>query len=742
MAALLLFTQIGCDDRNAVFDGKVEEYNQLAAKIDQMIELLSLDASSLPPASKESGKADPANNSKLALELADDMAYAQFFDLVTDDMLVKAGDAVKAYPHPLLLNNYASLLDGRGKAEEALFFFQLALNQDPDNPVLLTNAANVYIELDDFEAAQQHAKKALLTANDFGPAYQILTTVHLKNEHSELAAETMVKSAKHSFNEITMHHFDSFLDAVADLDPEFDAYPLKEPFLDELYAIARTNVDTKNVNNSVDTPAGQIRIKPFPTIGGADHLMKSQHYLTSEGDKITDKWNEARSVIFKHDKGYYKHLNPDYKEGVYPIVKNVRQIYAYKILESYYTFQMEKIAKGHRQKRGDLGKELRDRLDSLKATYKPQVEEAGKTTKELTQQMFADILSLKPPADPNKLLEAMLHTAQLEYNWKVEDFNSYKQNAESLITDSQKEYNETKQLLEEFWLKSGGLIKYIANEDVFHVLNAKREMLVYDYIGDPLDRLVDAAGVLISEKNEVFWAEQLLEVAQKNAGRNDKPTITNQVEKSEGEDLIPDFDKLERESIETYPEIADTPDVGFDKSFFGFSGSVSSNGDAYEISGDAPLGLASKSKQGSFLNNTEETKIVTMYGIQAELKSEWFRDKKTIEQALKSTSKMEKLGGILGKINMSYSASVKAGEYETNREGGGVVDRGKVYVKETTVEVGPFKKTEKVEITKPDKPKSKETGKYEYLNSRMTAVAEKKKTVKYTFMFGSLTLRN
>ena len=36
----------------------------------------------------------------------------------------------------------------------------------------------------------------------------------------------MVKSAKHCFNDITIHHFDSFLEAVAELDPEVDEYPL------------------------------------------------------------------------------------------------------------------------------------------------------------------------------------------------------------------------------------------------------------------------------------------------------------------------------------------------------------------------------------------------------------------------------------------------------------------------------------------------------------------------------------
>lgn len=209
----------------------------------------------------------------LALELADDMAMATTFGLINDEILAISHEAVMIYPNALLLNNYATMLNSVGHQDNALFFYTLALQQEPNNPILLTNIANVYLERENYEAARDFATQALQAMDDFGPAYQVLTTVHLHDGHYELAAETMVKSAKYNFNDGTMHHFDSFLEAVQQLDPTQDDYPLHKKFIDELYATASTQIDTLDINTTVDTPASQITLPKFPTIVSEKHLQ-------------------------------------------------------------------------------------------------------------------------------------------------------------------------------------------------------------------------------------------------------------------------------------------------------------------------------------------------------------------------------------------------------------------------------------------------------------------------------------
>lgn len=725
----LATAMVGCQDDQAVFKGEVKEYNLVVDKIDRVVEALVLDTSNLPIADPFA-ITDPVVKSKLAIELADDMAYAQFFDLVTDPMLVIAGNAVKAYPHPLLLNNYASMLFGSGSSEDALFFYLQALNQEPGNPVLLTNIANVYIEQDDFNAARQYAEQALLAVSDFGPAYQVLTTVNLKDEHSELAAETMVKSARHMFNEITVHHFDSFLEAVSGLDPEFDEYPLKEAFLDELYEIARTNVDTKSVKRSVDTPSGQIKIKPFPYIAGADDLINSQDYIKSESDKLSAQYAEYKSEAILYDRGYYKHLHPDPPvEGVYPIQKNMRQIYAYKVIESFYNFRLQKLHKQKLRMIKSLEKERSERLRQLKAVYTPQREQIKKDGDKANQQMLEGLLGLQS-FDVMKSQKAALQLAQLDYEWQTKQFDAYKENANRLITECQNLYEATKKILEEFWLKSGGLLKYMTSDVVFQKLDTQRKMVVYDYISDPVDILADAANPLYMQKIEMDRAEYLVQVVQQTARAADRAQEIMEGDKKrreQQESMNPEFDKLEREAYETFPEVGDTPESSLSLSLFGFGGSLATNGDAYEYGGETPNGLVSGSVQKSMSN--DEEKVTTLLSVQATANTEWFHNKKAIEQALKSGDKTGSAAGLLGGINFAVSETIRKGEYETNRTGHGVIDQGKVYIRERTVGSGPFSRTEKVEISKSTKMINDERG------SRMSGVAELKRSVRYSFSF-------
>ena len=169
-----------------------EEYMEFIEKVDDAILGFSLEDIESERA-KEFMNASAEKQSELAMELADDIARANFMGVSNDEIMGLAGTAVKAYPHPLLLNNFATMVLEEWGPEEALYFYTLAAAQEPENPVILTNLANVYLELENYTEAKQYADLAVSASNDYGPAYQVLTTLHLKDENSQLAAETMVK---------------------------------------------------------------------------------------------------------------------------------------------------------------------------------------------------------------------------------------------------------------------------------------------------------------------------------------------------------------------------------------------------------------------------------------------------------------------------------------------------------------------------------------------------------------------
>lgn len=345
------------------------------------------------PMLKEFNKADAERKSVMALEMARDMAIVETFDLTTDEMFVLSGEAVKAYPHPLLLNNFGAMVYERIGEQEGLKLFLLALNQEPDNPIILTNIANIYIELEDFSSAEEYAKRALQTQEDYGPAYQVMTTIHLKNENSMLAAETMIKSAKHGFNDLTMYHFDSFLSAVDSLDPLVDEYPLKEEFLDLLYTIAKENVDTLEQNTSIDIPEAQLKLKSFPQITSVDNLGNSYKYLGEELSKIMGLHSASMEFNMNYVGAYndYFYSSQEGKDGVYPVKKNIRQAYAYEVIKSFYKFKIDKVKakyleedskrySDYQNSYNNIAKVYDEKLDGIKSKEEEVFKEWGKGT--------------------------------------------------------------------------------------------------------------------------------------------------------------------------------------------------------------------------------------------------------------------------------------------------------------------------------------------------------------------------
>jgi hypothetical protein len=728
LALSLTITLVGCEDDSAVFNGEIEGYSQMTDRIDHLLEGISIDVADIPLAD-EFNKADRSQRSELAMNLADDMAYAQFFNVVTDDMLVMAGNAVKAYPHPLLLNNYASMLYSHANRDDALYFFLLALNQEPGNPFLLTNIANLYIDIDDFAAARLYAEEALRTLNDFGSAYQVLTTINLHDELYELAAETMIKSAKHAFNDVTIDHFESFLDAVGGLDPEVDDYPLDEAFLDELYKIAKENVDSVVVDGSVDTPEAQIKIKPFPTLGGTDHLMSSEQYLRGQDENIQAKWDEAHSAVIGFDSAYNRALNPEGRgEGVYPIVKNMRQIYAYEVLESFYEFKLKQKVRRFINKDKQLRGIRSEQLDHIKKTYEPQHEEIDRIAREELGHpialLFEMIAGTKSEGDVAKELkrarELSIRAAKLKVEQENAEFDAHKQYANRMMNESQTVYHESKQIVEEYWLKSGGLLKYMTDEAVFNKMNARREMLVYDYTGDCLGTLADIASELNSAKRDVTFAEEIL--AELLGNGMDELLEQLIPEEEEGENLVPD---IEEQAIGIYPEPGDIGEFTAEASLFGHSVAFTADGENIEISADS-LFFGSVAASAS-LTELGNYKITTLHNVKGEINTEWFKDSKALKKIFetsKTTGKLAKGAWKIGKIGVGVSKNMREGTY-TSMSGFTVTDRGEVKVREEGAELGPLGKSKKTEFTKSTFP------------SKMTTVATKKTSTKYKFKYFS-----
>lgn len=413
---------------------------------------------------------DEEQKSRWALGLADHMAVATFYDIVDASMLKTAGLAVSAYPHPLLLNNYAGMLQDSAPMD-ALFFYFAAEALEPRNPVILTNIAMAFLDINDFGAAKNYATQALTENPEFGPAFQVLTICHLKDGNSVLAAETLMKSSRDCFDDLSMRLFDDYIAEVGELDVTAgEEYPLSEDQLAILYEIAKKYGDPERENTNADTPAAQIRIASFPNFGSADSYLSSSEFLTGDAERRAARLTKLSMESMQLDRAVFE---KEGSRGELPLLKNIRQYYAYRVLESCYRFKIRELNWRLQQE---------DPTDKLLERY---VREYMSKCAAFRKQEHDLYLSFTQQSKGTKQDEAewlrkgirLYTTASGHMN---ELLNITRKYTLEYLNYPQEKYAQRKQLVEEFWLKAGGLMKYMTVREVYDLVANRRELFAVD----------------------------------------------------------------------------------------------------------------------------------------------------------------------------------------------------------------------------------------------------------------------
>ncbi|MDR0491153.1 MAG: hypothetical protein LBH28_07930, partial [Oscillospiraceae bacterium] len=497
-----------------------------------------------------------------ALSVAGDMASATIFGCVTPGLVNAAGLAVSVYPHPLVLNNYAGLL-GDNSPADALFFYFAALEFEPRNPIILTNIGMTFLDMGNYEAAKEYALMALSQNPECGQAYQILTMCHLKDGNSELAAETLFKSTRDYFDDLTVQLFRSYFSAVDELRMEkkdkyggkYPDFPINEVVLELLYETAKKYVDTTEVNESVDSPAAQLNLEPYPHFGGGEDIMNSiEDYWT---DLVMDRTKRDMKLDNKRSELERKIFNRDGGPETLSVVNNIRQYYAYLTLERYYRYQYSKkyyewhydwskklafdTEVGYEFSDAlwpmwqaacvretaiidEMNKEVERLEDEIKALYERIHELAkpiGATGSAGSKGFNSDaIAALTRQVDHlnERIKETKLRYMIQFYKQCQSDigpiFELCKRFAARYVEMDKEWYDENKQLMEEFWLKAGGVLKYMTNPDMLELCETLREMFVLEHVnvftysfetGDLMQLQFEAAESPNSAKNKDYY---------------------------------------------------------------------------------------------------------------------------------------------------------------------------------------------------------------------------------------------
>jgi hypothetical protein len=727
----LIFTFSGCRAEEKSLEVVLEncpEYIELVEAVDEIIGSFSMDDIDAEVLN-EFENASAERKSEIALEFAGDIARANFFGISSYEILGISGTLVKAYPHPLLLNNFAAMVLEELGPEEALYFFMLAVAQEPENPVFLTNLANIHLELEEYSEARLYAEQALIAANDFGPAYQVLTTLNLHDENYILAAETMIKSAKYCFNDISAYHFMSFLDAVNQLDPIVDEYPLREEFINELYTIAKENTGGFT-DVSTDIPDSQLTLKKFPQIGGAEHLMNSEAYFEKIFTDIYEKENEIKNYYGQYSNTadqilFQAEYNYTDDDSEYPVMSYVRQICAVRVLESYYRFNLKKLEAENQEKIDEIKQRMSDDLEIKDKGFYNRIEELEKTFEKYSDQSLGALLSGNLDKIEGNIEEAVktgLNIKEVRVQHANERLQVMKNYANQTVSICQNYYNEQKVLLEEYWLRCGGLLKYIQNFDVYMDLCGEREELVIDFLLSPLHPVSSMGLSLKGQKELVNQAiadyETYKEMYKKYLDSGVSLRPEEEKEPKPGDpDYVPD---IERQAIEEWPGLTDMGSWGVELSdpiFNLISVSVSYDGD--NVAFDFNTIVGGRKAEFNFSNRSFTTQ--KLVGTTGTGNTKWFTDRAAVSSALDRAGALGRGTKKLGNVGISFSEGTRTGTYIERNGSNVITDSGTIYVREKGGGIGKFGKSTTITVRK----------------SYKSSIATKTVSTKYKFFFAT-----
>ena len=249
------------------------------------------------------------------------LANAAEMHFVTGEVIERAVAICMLVPSVLTYNNAGLLFFYTGDTKNALTYYQEAEKQDKDNPTVLANIAECFLELGDRAAARRYAERAVNFAPDFGLAYQILTTINLAEGKYVAAAETLFRSAENHFSEITARQFYSLIMALSagplKVCEGFDHYKLfhlifSEKNLELLTIATQAGFEKRE---GLDVPSEQIDLPwlipsgklqyVYPSLGERRKEMDEKvHRLMDDGERLLEKNKPLQAILAMGMNGY------------------------------------------------------------------------------------------------------------------------------------------------------------------------------------------------------------------------------------------------------------------------------------------------------------------------------------------------------------------------------------------------------------------------------------------------------
>lgn len=389
--------------------------------------------------------------------------------------------AVEGNPlDPTLVNNIACSLRSMGYLEDSHKLLSYAYKLAPDDLDILINLGNTCLDMGNVEHANIWFREVLDFDNDYGPAHEGLMLCYMAEKNYRVAMRHMIKAATNCYTPAIQKVYDS-LRYRADYEDIRDQV-LKDFTMDQIaktYQRSRDDISIDDIGAS-----HPLRIPKFPTYGSPEafianiddiydfgmslinpglDVIKEVGQILKEAEELFNSFESGGlggllKAIDAKSGGASKQDNPGVEDGNITLsLSYEREAFTISLLGDYLDMKVDEITGEMNEK---FSKVVNDPLMDMLARSEREIKQRG-DNEEAWLQAMADNWG-----NSFALSDETVKSNRVNLNQHMEAFY------QTVVPA----YNDMKSELEEYWSQTGGILRYVGDDQAFKTLSLERRI--------------------------------------------------------------------------------------------------------------------------------------------------------------------------------------------------------------------------------------------------------------------------
>ncbi|NLO38002.1 MAG: hypothetical protein GX115_00730 [Ruminiclostridium sp.] len=389
--------------------------------------------------------------------------------------------AVEGNPlDPTIVNNMACSLRSQGHLQDSLKLLSYAYKLAPADIDIRINLGNTNLDMGNLEHANLWFSSALDFDNDYGPAHEGLMLCYMAEKNYRVAMRHMIKAAKNCYTPALQKVYNkiSNLEDYEDIrDDVLKGFSMAD--IAETYQRKRKDSGM----DGIDVPANLLRIPNFPAYPtaevfmanvkntndfamslispGLDQLKELDQILKQAEDLIGGLQSGGLGGLLETMKGDSEQQeNPGVEGGNLTLsLSYEREQFTMNLLGDYLDMKVDELTEEMDEKLANI--ENDPLMDAL-ARSERELDNRGDNEEAWLNAMKNNW------GNSFALSNSTIHANQVNINQHLNAFY------QTVVPT----YNDLKPELEEYWMRTAGIVKYVGNEQLFKALSLERKIKV------------------------------------------------------------------------------------------------------------------------------------------------------------------------------------------------------------------------------------------------------------------------